>query len=167
VSKRVIVIDSGALGYLVNKKNFENTERWFDFVERIIDAEIRLPAIIDYESGRNYKLEKLSNSIINLDKFRERHEYLELTDLDLDLAKSLWAYCRSIGKPTTNKDKIDVDVILVAQAISLSEEFSEIIIITSDPRDLSVFQNEYNFQIWDWRTALDDIERGLITFYKS
>ena len=127
----------------------------------------KLPAIIDYEIGRNYRLEKSKNSITNLDKFRERNEYLELTDSDLDLAKSLWAYCRSIGRPTTNKDKLDVDVILVAQAISLAKDFSEIIIITSDPSDLSTFQKIYSFQIWDWKTVLDDINSNSITFYNS
>lgn len=166
MSKKVVVIDSGALGYLTNKRNYKNTELWFNFVKTSLDAEIRLPAIIDYEIGRNYRLEKSINSTINLDKFRERNEYLELTDSNLDLAKSLWAYCRSIGRPTTSKDKLDVDVILIAQAISLLEDFSDVIIITSDPDDLSTFQKIYSFQIWDWRTALDDINNGSVTFYK-
>ena len=166
MSRRVVVIDSGPLGYLVNKKNFKESERWFNFVRIVLQAEIQLPAIIDYESGRNYKLEKLTNSIVGLNKFRERDEYLELTDLDLELAKSLWAYCRSIGRPTANKDRIDVDVILVAQAISLFEDFSEVIIITVDPKDLGTFKDEYNLKIWDWKTALDDMDRGSVTFFE-
>lgn len=163
---KVVVLDSGFVGYLFHPKHRDFLNTWSTFIN-YIDAQVFLPAIIDFEFRRKCNLNKFTYSLGVLSKYRQRDQYLEITASDLDLAADLWAYCRIASQATTDSKKLDVDVILVAQAVSLLDDFPETIIATSDPDDLSIFQDRYDFQIWDWRTALDDINRGSITFYKK
>ncbi len=55
------------------------------------------------------------------------------------LAADLWAQSRQNGQPTGDPKKLDIDVVLAAQTLSLSFALSEIVIATSNTRHLSRF----------------------------
>lgn len=124
---------------------------------------LKLPEIIDYELRRNLELEGLGKSINLLNQFRSRDQIIYLESEHLVRAAELWAWCRKKGLTTTENKGVDIDVILISQTESLKEFFDEVIILTIDVGDLAVFR-DWGIQIWDWRTALQDCNNGVINF---
>ena len=55
------------------------------------------------------------------------------------LAASLWAKARQSGLPTADPKKLDVDVILAAQALTLNAPASSVVIATENVGHLSRF----------------------------
>ena len=56
-----------------------------------------------------------------------------------------------------------MDVILVSQALSQLNLFDQVVILTIDIGDLSVFR-EWGIFLWDWNTALSDCESRQFNF---
>ncbi len=72
--------------------------------------------------------------------------YLPLSDEALRLAAELWATARQQGRPTADAKDLDVDVILAAQALSFGPAFSDVTVVTTNPKHLSQFITAKN---WD------------------
>ncbi|MGB7417446.1 MAG: hypothetical protein WA902_24835 [Thermosynechococcaceae cyanobacterium] len=161
--KTIVLLDSGPLGSTCNIKLTKQTQLFANFLkkEKIVLA---VPEIIAYEIRRNFLLEGLSKSIRVLDKYNQRDQFIPLGSEDLILAAELWAWCRKTGKPTTSNARLDIDVILMAQALSQKNFFDEVIIATQNPKHLYLFHN-YEISIWEWGQALLDCKRGAITLF--
>lgn len=158
----LILLDSAPLGYLCNPRNIEKT-RFFKNKLKDLEVILYLPEIIDYELRRNLELEGFSKSINLLDQFRQRHQILWLESDDFLKAAELWSWCRKEGYATTENKGIDIDVILVSQALSQLRNFYKVIILTADIGDLSIFC-ELEINLWNWKTALADCELGRFDF---
>ena len=98
-----------------------------------------LPEIIDYERRRKMLLIASTSSIRYLDALKENIAYAPLTTEVMLRAARLWAEARRQGLPTASEGRLDVDVILAAQALELAEGGDEVIVATGDPRHLSRF----------------------------
>lgn len=96
------------------------------------------PEIIDYELRRVLIYANKIEGIENLDKLANMGiVYAPITTAVMRKASELWGWARKTGQQTANTDKIDVDVILAAQSIVLSQETGEYsIIVTSNVSDL-------------------------------
>jgi len=55
-----------------------------------------------------------------------------LTREILDHAAKLWADCRGRGLPNTNEDRIDIDVIVAAEAVQMNAE-----VLTQNAKDFT------------------------------
>lgn len=86
-----------------------------------------IPAIVDYELRRGYLLKATSKdegtrksfqqSIDHLDKLRDRWAHSALGLDILDRAANLWAEARSSGHQNADDERLDIDVIIAAQAL--------------------------------------------------
>ena len=98
-----------------------------------------LPEVIDYEIRRELVRAKKTAGISKLNAFKGTLRYLPLTTDTMLLAADLWARSGQSGKPTGDPKKIDIDIILSAQALSLRVPVSDIIIATTNVGHLSLF----------------------------
>jgi toxin FitB len=96
-----------------------------------------------------------------LNQFRSRDQIVYLESENLVRAAELWAWCRKKGLATTENKGVDIDVILISQAESQKQFFEEVIILTIDVGDLSIFC-DWGIKIWDWSSALEDCDNGVI-----
>ena len=107
-----------------------------------------VPAIVYYELRRELLRVNKTFGVERLDAFSAKMpgRYLPLSDEALRLAAELWATARQQGRPTADAKDLDVDVILAAQALSFGPAFSDVTVVTTNPKHLSQFITAKN---WD------------------
>ena len=96
-----------------------------------------VPEIADYEVRRELIRARRSVGIDRLDAFINRVEYLAITTSAMRQAAEFWAEARQQGRPTAADPALDGDVILAAQAATLSRD--RVIVATTNVRHLSRF----------------------------
>ena len=140
---RVIILDTGPLGIATKRRGVPDAEACRQWITNGIrsGASFLVPAIAYYEVRR--ELERLNNAggIARLDAFCRAvpDRYLILTDAALRLACTLWARARNTGMPTADPKELDCDVLLAAQALTLSLPASDLTIATTNVGHLSQF----------------------------
>ncbi|VXD23108.1 PIN domain-containing protein [Planktothrix serta PCC 8927] len=158
---KVILLDSGPLGTIVHPK-YKHEKReyhveireWLEYLNQN-DFELRIPEIIDYELRRNLLLENLNKSIDRLDLLQNL--LIPLERKTMLKAAQLWAEIRKQGKGGSHPKSLDGDAILVAQAIGQKDFFEQVIIVTTDLKDLSRFPN-HGISIYEWPNILTNGE---------
>jgi len=137
---RAVLLDSGPLGRATHPRAEQNGEvrGW---LAALVSAgtTVVLPEIVDYEHRRKMLHIGSTSSVRYLDALKENIAYAPLTTEVMLRAARLWADARKQGLPTAPEERLDVDVILAAQAIELAERGYEVIVATGDHRHLSRF----------------------------
>jgi predicted nucleic acid-binding protein len=137
---RVVLLDSGPLGRAAHPRADQNKAVRGWLAELVSSGTIVvLPEIIDYKHRRKMLHIGSTSSIRYLDALKENIAYAPLTTEVMLRAAQLWAEARRQGLPTAPDERLDVDVILAAQALELTEGEDEVIVATGDPRHLSRF----------------------------
>lgn len=99
---------------------------------------VLIPAISYYEVLRELEQREAVRQIVRLKEFCLRpHRFLPLTRVHLETAAQLWGQSRRSGQPTADPQALDGDVILAAQALSLSVTSPELIVATTNPAHIS------------------------------
>lgn len=144
---RTVLLDSGPLGRLAHPRAEQNEEvrRWLAALVSAGTTAI-LPEIIDYEHRRKMLHIGSTSSVRYLDELKENIAYAPLNTRVMLRAARLWADARKRGLPTAPEDRLDVDVILAAQALDLAEDDDEVVIATTNPRHLFRFTNARDWQ---------------------
>jgi len=101
--------------------------------------EIYIPEVIDYELRRELLRAEKTRSVQELNSLRTVFHFLTINSPAMLLAAELWAVARRIGFSTGDPKKIDVDVILAAQALTLGISRSQLVIATSNVQHISRF----------------------------
>jgi len=168
----VVLVDTGPLWKIVDPKGEidakgENAVRkWIQFVKKW-KISLRIPEIADYELRRELVLQNFAKNINNLNKFRQTGRFIPITSEVMLEAADLWAWVRKDkGQPTTDNKRLDGDVILAAQAIAQKEFFKQVIVVTGNPKHISLFE-DFGFYTWDWKQAIVDCECAMINCYNS
>ncbi|MDJ0742465.1 MAG: hypothetical protein QNJ32_03770 [Xenococcaceae cyanobacterium MO_167.B27] len=164
-SKRIILLDTGVLGKICHKKLDNNITKVLNYLQQE-KIGLRVAEISDYELRRNFLLESLDKSIGKLNKFRKTDRLLFFDTETMIIASEIWAEIRKQGNPTENKDSLDGDVILAAQACQLKEYYEEVIILTTNAKDIAKF-NYLGLKTWDWKQAVIDSEYQEFNFYQA
>lgn len=143
---RTILLDSGPLGSLTHPRAEQN-EVVRNWLTTLISAgmNVVVPEIIDYELRRKMLHIESKVSIRRLDELKENIAYAPLNTQVMLRAAKLWAETRKQGLPTAPEERLDIDVILAAQAQDHSVEAGNVVIATGNPRHLSRFVNARNW----------------------
>ena len=140
--RRVLLLDTGPLGMLVNARKFPEIKQWLR--ERVAAGEeIQVPEIADYELRRGLLRLNDAKGIARLDQLAIQLGYLPLTTGAMRTAAEFWAEARQQGRATAPDLALDGDVILAAQAATLG---GSAIIATENPRDLSRYTPASHWQ---------------------
>ena len=101
--------------------------------------ELYVPEVIDYELRRELLRAGKVNSVRELDRLKSTFSFLPITSPAMLLAAGLWATSRQGGLPTGDPKKLDIDVILAAQALTLGVPTGDLIVATSNVGHISRF----------------------------
>lgn len=136
---RVVILDSGPVGLLTQRRGVLQAEECRAWLRRLTLQGIRvvLPEIIDYEIRRELIRLRKTAAITRLDTLTADLEYLPITTSAMRRAAELWAQARQQGQPTAGARDLDADMILCAQALLLNKPDS--IIATTNVRHLTRF----------------------------
>lgn len=96
-----------------------------------------IPEIADYELRRELLRANKTKGIARLDTLAQFLEYLPITTTAMRQAAKLWAQARQQGQPTAGDKTIDGDMILIAQAMTLTS--SDRVIATTNVGHLTKF----------------------------
>jgi predicted nucleic acid-binding protein len=141
MSRRVL-LDSGPLGIVTNPKAASPLSQegkvWLQSLP-LKGYIVMLPEIADYEVRRELIRVGKTAGIERLDQLKSQIPYRPLTTEVMLLAAQLWAKARNRGKPTADRNALDGDVILAAQAILEVNAGNEVVIATTNVGHLSQF----------------------------
>lgn len=136
----ILILDSHPLSLISHPANRPESLNCKSRIQQLVARQVlvAVPEIIDYELRRALILGNKEAGIKNLDKLGEMGlVYIPITSEAMRKAAQLRAWARRTGQQTANNDKIDIDVILAAQSIIISQETGEhTVIATSNVSDL-------------------------------
>ena len=138
----IIVLDSGPAGLIIHAKANPQSEECLEWIETIVRAGhiVAVPEIIDYELRRELMRMRNQTSLDKLDSLSSSLLYMPITTQVMRRAAEFWATARQRGKRTSGDKTIDIDMILAAQKVLLSESQSiPTVIATTNVRHLSLF----------------------------
>ncbi len=138
---RHIVLDSSPLSALCLPPKNPGLIAIMQWATSCVGAGHRLyiPEVIDYELRRELLRAAKTESTVRLDNLTAVFRYLPLTSAAIRHAADLWAQGRRSGIPTGDPKKLDIDVILAAQALTLTVPANDIIVATSNVAHISRF----------------------------
>ncbi len=136
---KVVLLDAGPLGYAANPKHSTVSLACTRWVEAHLAAANRvvIPEIADYEVRRELLRASLLTSVAELDQLAKLLDFLPLTTTAMRKAAELWALARQHGRATANDRAMDCDVILAAQALTMSAH--NVVIATTNVGHLARF----------------------------
>ena len=136
---RVVLLDAGPLGLVTNPLRSPATIECARWLQSLLSARDRVivPEIADYEVRRELLRANKTQGILRLDALIALTEYLPITTEAMRQAAQFWAQARQQGKPTAADSALDGDVILAAQAATLSA--TDTVIATTNVGHLSRF----------------------------
>ena len=106
---------------------------------------IFIPEIIDYEVRRELIRTNARDSIRRLDNLytSEVAQLFPINSVAMRKAAELWAEARSKGRQTADDRSIDVDVILVAQAMTHCSDVDNWMILTENTVHISGYVGDH------------------------
>jgi predicted nucleic acid-binding protein len=140
---KIIFLDSHPLSTLADPRVTPTVAAIAGWAVSMLTAghRIYVPEIIDYELRRELIRAGKTAALRELDALKSRLHYAPLTTNTMLLAADLWAQMRNSGTPTGDPKKLDIDVILAAQAIcegaNLGLPGNEVIVVTSNVSHLA------------------------------
>jgi len=142
---KIIVLDSAPLSALsepVSTPQVVAISLWAS-THLVAGNRICIPEVTDYELRRELVRSGKTASIAELDALKIRFTYLPISTAAMLLAAELWAQSRNRGTPTGDPRRLDIDVILAAQALNAGGAIgittAETIVATTNVKHLVQF----------------------------
>ena len=136
---QVVLLDTGPLGLASAPRRSRQSTACAEWLDSLLaqGTQVVLPEIADCEVRRELLRADKVKSIARLDALARLLEYVPITTALMRRAAQLWATARQQGKPTADEKPLDGDVILAAQAESLSTP--DLVVATRNLRHTSQF----------------------------
>jgi predicted nucleic acid-binding protein len=118
---RLIVVDSGPLGYATNPRASAINIRCSEWIIGLLASgeQVVIREIADYEVRRGWLRTRQPLAIERLNGLKATLRYEPITTEAMVLAAEFWADARQRGYATAGDQALDADVILAAQAVTL------------------------------------------------
>lgn len=136
-----ILLDSGPLGLLSNPKASVAVLAISQWSRDCLAAghHLYIPEVIDYEIRRELVRAGKTPGIAKLDSLKSAFVYLPITTPAILRAADLWASARNSGFSTGDPKKLDIDVILCAQALTMTVPPAAIIVANTNVSHIARF----------------------------
>jgi predicted nucleic acid-binding protein len=146
--KQIVDLDSGPVGLVTNPKSSKETKECNQWLEILSTrgVVIVLPEIIDYEIRRELLRADKVEGLHRLDILKATSRYAALTTPTILRAAGLWAAVRKQGKPTSDDKSLDIDVILAAQALELTDTDTKVVVATTNVGHLERFVEAHSWR---------------------
>jgi hypothetical protein len=139
---RVILLDSNPLSMVSNPAGEPVNQRCRKWMESLLQAgiSVRVPEITDYELRRVLIYNGKNPGIARLDAvIEETGGLLLINNKIMRQAADFWSQARHSGRGKATDQRLDVDVILCAQARAVFDDGNDVEIASENTRDLSKF----------------------------
>jgi predicted nucleic acid-binding protein len=138
---RHIVLDSWPLSSAAQPVPVGASAAVANWVQRCNAAghQIYVAEVVDYEVRRELVRANKQSGIAQLNLLKSTLNYLPITTEAMLLAANLWAQARRGGYATGHPERLDVDVILAAQALLLPAPAGSVIVATTNVRHILRF----------------------------
>lgn len=138
---RHIFLDSSPLGLLSNPARSPEVLAIINWATaRLGNGDsFYIPEIIDYEVRRELIRAGKSTGITELNRLQANFRFVPITSTAITLASKLWAQARNSGKATGDPKKLDIDVILAAQALTAGIPQADLVVVTENVKHLTQF----------------------------
>lgn len=137
------MLDSGPLGLLAYVRANQEATDCRAWVRALLErgTTVIVPEIADYEVRRELIRAGLTKGLLRLETFGTVPgiTYLPITTEAMRLAAEFWAQSRRTGRPTADPKELDGDVIIAAQARTITRVGDEMIVATTNPGHLARF----------------------------
>jgi predicted nucleic acid-binding protein len=132
----VVVLDAGPLGMISHPRAKDDIITW---LAALVTAgvEVLVPEIADYEVRRELLRAGRKQGVARLDELKTTLGFLPITSEAMLQAAAFWAEARRRGKPTASDESLDADVILAAQAATLTGK--TVVVASTNPKHISRF----------------------------
>ncbi len=143
-----VLLDAGPLGILTNPRATDATRECNAWLRTLLfrGVSVRVPEITGYEVRRELIRAGKTSGLRRLDLLKEVTGYLPLTTPIMVQAAEFWAEARRRGRPTAGGEGLDCDMILAAQAASVTRTGDDAIIATTNVRHLALFADARRWQ---------------------
>jgi predicted nucleic acid-binding protein len=132
----VVLLDAGPLGMISHPRAKDDIITW---LASLVSAgvEVLVPEIADYAVRRELLRAGRKQGVARLDELKMTLGFLPITSEAILQAAAFWAEARRRGKPTASDESLDADVILAAQAATLTGK--TVVIASTNPKHISRF----------------------------
>lgn len=141
----LVVLDSGPLGLAVHPRPPAEFASWLDATMRGALA-IGVPEICHYELRRELLRIRAAGSLTQLDDLAAAVPLLGVDSAVLRRGAELWATSRNQGRPTTQPERLDIDVILAATVQLARDAGVDAIVATTNVGHLTRFVPAYHWR---------------------
>jgi predicted nucleic acid-binding protein len=138
---RRIVLDTGVLSLLTHSNPLPEVHQCRQWLVSLLTGgdTVILPEIADYELRRKLLHINSQRSLRRLDDLPAQLVYLPISTPMWRTAAELWAMARRRGRLPGREAELSGDVILAAQALSLGDASSGVVVATMNMRHLAPF----------------------------
>lgn len=116
---KVVLLDAGPLGMVTHPRPNTDIVEWLKSLLNT-GLTVLVPEIADYEVRRELLRANKTKGVNRLDQLKQSIGYLPITTIAMIKAAEFWAQARTQGYPTAHEEALDADVILAAQAVTLT-----------------------------------------------
>lgn len=122
MTRKFVLLDSTPLGLLADKPRRPDVAACRQWADDLVAAGnvLLVPECTDYETRRAFIRAGNTAAVGRLADLQRVHVYLPLNTDGMLEAAQLWATARQRGRPGAANTAIDIDVILIAQAVILN-----------------------------------------------
>ena len=143
------MLDAGPLGDACRRRGNPDVERLRGWLVELManGVIVAIPGIADHEVRRGLILAGSTEGIGRLDELREELGfYIPISIEAMRRAAELWADARRRGVVTDDDKEIDADVILAAQAMSLTGLTDRLTVATYNERHLARYVDAHHWR---------------------
>ena len=132
----VVLLDSGPLGLISHPRPATDIAVW---LAGLLGSGIKvvIAEIADYEVRRELLRARKTKGLKRLDELRITLGFTPITSTVMIRAAEFWAEARHKGRPTSGDDSLDADVILAAQAATMTG--ARVVVASSNLKHLTRF----------------------------
>lgn len=138
---KVILLDTGPLGFLTNPRATPETEECSRWMQGLLlnGVHFLVPEIVDYEHRRGLLRVGKGQDIAKLDDLEAKIGYDPITTDVMRRTAEFWAEARKMGYQTADDRALDGDMILCGHAEMLSRRGHNVTIATTNVKHLELF----------------------------